>query len=287
MEETLKGSIAVQDTSDKFQLIRYFFDTVTDDTLNFQSQITDNWVENNTAIHDHIAISPITVTLRGLCGDLVYTSEQAQEDYIKELERLKTLNPQSLTLFNFGNFYKLEDTDGKLRVITSYLPEISNVTQLAQNVWDLAESAYKKAKQVANILTNKNSRALSSQMTMYSGLSTNARYSRLKEACDDLKSCWLSRKSFIVNTPFGDFENMYITSINLHQGNENFIGEIDITLKQLRFVGTITTEADKEVLSKYNAFARAKEEDYGKAQGKNSELYDKWTPNSPYVNRNK
>lgn len=271
MEETvLKGSISIQDTSDKFQLIRYFFDTVTDDTVNFQSQITDNWVEDNTAIQDHIAISPVTITMRGLCGELKYTSEQAQEDYIKQIERVKKANV-------LGNLYT------KLRTVVSYIPEVSNITQLAQNAWELGEAAINKASQIFSI---PNTNSLSSAMTSYSGLSTNARYSRLKEAGEDLKACWLNRKSFIVNTPFGDFDNMYITSINLHQGNENFIGEIMVTLKQLRFVETITTQADKDVLSKYNAFARAQEEDYGKAQGKNSELYDKWTPNAPYVNRN-
>ena len=47
VSNTPEGSIQEQ-TPSKYESenIRIFFDTVTDDSLNFQSQITDNYVEN-------------------------------------------------------------------------------------------------------------------------------------------------------------------------------------------------------------------------------------------------
>lgn len=266
-------------------LVRYlFFQTVTDDNVTFQSQITDNWVENNTAIHDHIAISPVTISMKGLIGELVYTSEQAELDYEKELAQANAINSQDVVLAQFGN-NALTDIGGKLTAISAYFPEVSNITQQAQNMWNRHEASARKANRIAKILTGQNKQTLKSKMNSYSGLSSNVRHSKLKEIGESLKDYWINRKSLTANTPFGDFENMYITSVTLHQGNENFIGEIDITLKQLRFTQTLTTSADKDVLSKYNAYAQTQEENYGKAQGRNvsyaKELSDKYFGTTP------
>lgn len=290
LQGTIESSVSTPEAALKIELnkdlARYlFFQTVTDDTINFQSQMTDNWVENNTAIHDHIAISPVTITMRGLVGELVYTSADAELDYERELAQANAVNAKDTTILQFDNYFKQTDIDGKLTAISAFIPEVSNVTQLAQNMWNRHEASARKAKRIFNTLTGQNKQTLNSKMTAYSGLSSNLRESKLKELCETLKNYWLNRKSLIANTPFGDFDNMYITSVSLHQGNENFIGEIDITLKQLRFTQTLTTEADKDVLAKYNAYARAKEENNGKAQGENSALYDWLTPGAVYANR--
>lgn len=249
-----------------------FFQTVTDDTITFQSQITDNWVENNTAIQDHITISPVTITMRGFIGELFYTSEQAQKDYESELAQANAINSKDTILLGFGQYYTQTDLDGKLTAISAYFPEVSNITQKAQNMWDLREASKRKAERISKVLTGKANNTLTAQMNSYSGLSSNLQKSKLKEITESLKDYWINRKSFIANTPFGDFDNMYIQSVSLHQGNENFIGEIEITLKQLRFAQTLTTKANEEVLSKYNAYAQAQEENYGNAQGTNKSL---------------
>ena len=233
-----KAALQIELNKDTFRYL--FFNTVTDDTINFQSNITDNWVENNNAIQDHIAISPVSITMRGLIGDLVYTSEQAYKDYERALAQANAINSEDSVLASFGDFFTLKD-DGKLTAISAYFPEVSNITQRAQNMWNMHEAASKKAQRIGNILTGQAKNNLSSKMNAYSGLNSNLQQSELKRICEEIKEYWINRKSFTVNTPFGDFENMYIVSVSLHQGNENFIGEVDITLKQLRFTQTITT----------------------------------------------
>lgn len=277
LQGTIKSSVSTPEAALKIatskDFIRYlFFQTVTDDSVNFQSQITDNWVENNTAIHDHIAISPITITMQGFIGELVYTSEQAELDYERELAQANANNSKGATLLQFGDYLTLTDLGGKLTAISAYFPEVSNATQMAQNAWNRHEASARKAERIFNILFNQNTQTLGSKMSAYSGLSSNLKESKLKEVCEVLKNYWLNRLPLVADTPFGDFENMYITSVTLHQGNENFIGQISVTLKQLRFTQTLTTEADKEVLSKYNAYARAQEQNNGKAQGENTAL---------------
>lgn len=77
----LAGGVTVSRKADKS--IRYpeqmpdprialYFDTIEEHTLNIQNQITDNYIENNTSIQDHIAHAPITISMRGLIGEVVY-----------------------------------------------------------------------------------------------------------------------------------------------------------------------------------------------------------------------
>lgn len=267
-----KSSITIQQNSNKLQLITYFFDIVSDDTINCTSNITDNWVENNTAIQDHIALSPITVSLKGLCGELVYEVEQAEIDYATELAQAEWRNSIPIEIANFGEWGSINDVDGKLSAIGSFFPQVSNITQMAQNLWNLHQISQKRASKISNLLTGKSKRGLSAQMNAYSGANTNITQKRLRQIGNDLKICWESRKPFIVNTPFGDFDNMYIQSITLHQGNELYSGDIDITLKQIRYANTLTTKADKEVLAKYTQSAQAQEQNYGTAGGEQTQL---------------
>ena len=86
--------------------------------------------------------------------------------------------------------------------------------------------------------------------------------------------------ALVVNTPFQTFENMYIQSISLKQGNQDYITDIELTLKQINFIGTQTAAADKNVLSKYNQWSRAQVENHGNVQGAlsdNTSLIKGWT----------
>lgn len=237
--------------------IRLFFDTVTDDTVSFQSQITDNYVENNTAIQDHIAISPITVTLHGLCGEKVYTAQEA----------LSTENSVLAYQDYVNRKQELAIDDNKLGALGVYFPQFSNSTAIEANIDALKEAAIQKAEVVWEKLQSRNDTNINQQFTSYSGLNTNLRESKIQNMAEYLKYSWELRKAFIVNTPFGTFENMYIQSVTLHQGNENYICDLDVTLKQLRFANVAFTKADQEVLSKYNQLAQAGEENGGQAKG--------------------
>lgn len=261
-----EGSIQEQ-TPSKYESenIRIFFDTVTDDTLNFQSQITDNYVENNTAVQDNIALAPITITMNGLCGEKVYTLSdalKAEEDVIKQYN--ETNRKRELELRN-----------QKLGAIEAYLPKFSNSTAKAQNLYHFAKAAVKKALTV--IGTYKSSYQINSQFTQYSGLSSNIKDSKIRECATYLKDAWQSRKAFIARTPFGVFNNMYIQSVTFQQGNENYKADLSITLKQIRFSDVTTTAADQKVLSQYNQLAQAEQQNNGKAKGLKSEaakIYD-------------
>lgn len=272
----------IEENSKPFQLIKYFFDVVNDDTVTYNAQITDNWIESNSAIQDHIALQPVTITMRGLCGELVYDAKQAELDYESELAQAKTRNSQYTIIWKYGDFKGIEDVDGKLVAIGKIAPPLSNITEMAQNNWELLNIQNQKASKIVDAFKNRNNKTMAQQMNNYNGLSTNARQSRLKQVGDEFKKAILGRKSFTVNTPFGTFENMYLQTVTLHQGEEDYIGDIDITLKQIRFAQTQTTKADEKTLSELNSLAQAQSDaqNNGNTQGVNrnksflADLYD-------------
>lgn len=269
---TPQGEI-IEENSKPFQLIKYFFDVVNDDTVTYNAQITDNWIESNSAIQDHIALQPVTITMRGLCGELVYDAKQAELDYKTELAQAKERNSQFTILWKYGDFKGIEDVDGKLVAIGRIAPPLSNITEMAQNNWELLNIQNQKASKIVDAFKNRNNKTMAQQMNNYNGLSTNARQSRLKQVGDEFKKAILGRKSFTVNTPFGTFENMYLQTVTLHQGEEDYIGDIDITLKQIRFAQTQTTKADEKTLSELNSLAQAQSEaqNNGNTQGINKD----------------
>ena len=48
----------------------FLFDTRGEEEANLESDITDNYIEDNTAMQDHIGLKPMTITLRGYVGEL-------------------------------------------------------------------------------------------------------------------------------------------------------------------------------------------------------------------------
>ena len=269
---TLSGAIVYEAKSEDTipNTAAYYFDIIEDHSISVQNQITDNYVENNTAIQDQISQSPITVTLRGLKGEKVFTPSEKSYEELLQKAREKT---------SFSTF-------DKLYTLEQLLPEVSNLEQLAWNAYDLVTANVNKYKGIYNVFVNNfNS---NSPINSFNGTASATEYeTKIQAAFRKLLVLRNNNSALIVETPFKTFQDMYIESLSFHQGNENYICDIEITLKQINFATVSTTAADEKVMAQYNAWARAKEENNGTAQGRtsnNSILYDKFTPGYNYAN---
>ena len=238
------------------------------------AQMTDNYVENNFAIHDHIAFQPIMVTLSGLVGDVLLTSKEATQQAQDELEQAR--ERQRLT----GRFLRWENyADSSSMVVTklgtfgALMPQISNVTQMAVNAISLAYTAANNT--LVNKWNNKNQAVLNNTPV------NNNQKTKIQEAYEALRDAFYARQPNKVYTPWATYENMYIQGIEISQDELNYIVDLSVTLKQLRFSTVEYTEANEQVRSLYNADAAAELENNGKM---NSIKYDRWTPNAPYKN---
>ena len=243
--------------------IAVYFDVIESHSVEINDNITDNWLENSTVVNDCITQSPIIITLSGVSGELVYTPS-TNKGWLSGL--YSAINDKLLA----DNNYVLTN---KLSTIPALYPPVDNITQMAKNVITTVENNVKRyQKIIENLFKSKEEL----NQTRLKGI-----YENLKSLRDSSK---VSGDGLIVETPYGTFKDMFIQSIKLTQGNVDHITDISVSLKQIRFSDVENTEADKEVLAELNATAREQEENHGKVQGKNSQMYESIGNNLPYVN---
>ena len=228
-------------------IISVYFDVMQEHSISLQNQITDNYIEDNTAIQDHIAQSPLVISLRGLSGEAVYKPPLQSLDWL-----YKETNTFIQNKFNAGN--PMANTNlltDKLTIIPALLPPVDNITQMAKNAIQYVESSVNRYKKIIEVQNFKN----------------EYREPRLRQIYNDLATLRKTNTLLIVETPYQSFGDMVIQSLTLTQGNENHITDISLTLKQIKFATTNTTKPDTSRMQWYNAVARAQEANHGKAQG--------------------
>ena len=239
VEEALKGSISLTqqkaDVSKPDNNIEVYFDVLTEHSVTLQSNVTDNYLESGTAIHDHIAHNPIIITLSGLSGELVYKPPM---NFLNKID-------SALDKIKIGNSPIVD----KLGPIPQLLPPVDNYTQTAKEAVMLAEAAVERYKKISETFKE------------VAGINET----RLEEIFEKLFTLWQENTALIVKTPYKTFYNMYIMACPLKQGNLNHVTDISITLKELNFQNIETTEADEDVLAKYTEVQRAQEANNGVA----------------------
>ena len=237
--------------TDPFEAAYYFEKNgiLQEHSISVQNQITDNYIENNTAIQDHIAQNPIMVSLSGLVGELVYKPPT---------QILNFLYKGANDLIDRKYTNERVSTD-KLLAIPQLLPPVDNVTQMAKNAVQYVEASVDRYIKVAQNFISETDKITQLEKIYAKFLAFRANNTELR-----------------VITPFKEFDNMYIQSITFRQGNENFIGDIQLTLKQTQKATTQTTKPNDKVMAIYNACQRTEEANHGKAQGKSlgAAIYD-------------
>lgn len=247
-KKPLEGTIVKTASDSISHEAAFYFDVISEHSISIENNITDNYLENNTAVQDVIAHAPITITLSGLIGELVYVPSTNNKRFLNEL----------YTYLNRDNYYSTTDqtifrnytTTDKLSALAQLYPPVDNLTQLAKNAVVYVEDSIERYKKIyENFIRNINDAT------------------RLQDVYKKLMLLRENNTEMIVLTPFGQFNNMYIQSINFTQANENHVADISITFKELKFASIELTEADQEVLSKYNQATQAQIENNGKADG--------------------
>jgi len=265
--------------------VNYYFDVISEHSIELINQITDNYVENNTAIQDHIAQNPLIITVSGLSGEKVFRYDPSVANQLlaeARIEAAKRGNDYNLNNLPYQNFWELVGLGSqakdlnKLSVISELYPPLSNYMQVALNAAELVDTSVSKYSNIYQSIFNKENGTDNNIFT--DGI---VKETRLKEIYNNLSQLKSNNTELIVSTPYGIFPNMYIQSVRLRQGNELYTTDIEMTLKQLRFSNVTTTAADKNVMAKLNQYARANIENNGTAQGKKQSLaYKKYYGNS-------
>lgn len=227
------------------------------------AQITDNYIENNTALQDHIAFSPITVTLSGLVSESVLTSSAAELQTQEQLLTARAFQNQILW-GDRGEWWEgitnpSSPLGNKLSTLSILTPASSNITQLAKNA---VSQVYTSARRYIGAFAGFFNRNTASLPISNRG---NIENQKLQYAYDVLQSTFYNRKACIIHTPWKSFQDMYIQSIEITQDDVNHIMDVSVTFKQLKFASVQYGKVNEQVRASYNAAAAADLENNGKA----------------------
>lgn len=188
----------------------FIFDLKEDYRLNLNCDITDHYVENNSAKQDHIALKPIIIEVSGQIAEknlLTPYDEEENTDKVK-----KALN----TVDSYYN---------RMGSLSFFAPNIVNQSKQILNTANLAYNTYK---------------TFSGFMKKLGGDKPQTRQFKIVNM---FLNYWNSRTSFSIVTPFGVFDNMYILDFSSNQPkNTKYVTEIKIKFKQIQEAYTINKE---------------------------------------------
>lgn len=178
----------------------FVFDYEGEQSLQFKSDITDHYIEDNTSIQDHIALPPERITTHGFIGEL--------NDITPKL--LQPLKTAAL----------------KLTTLVAYAPAVSETADIA---FQEAQYAYQLAINAANA-------AVSAWTSIAGGGGGKPVQSKQQVALTTLYQYWAKRSLFTVQTPWAIFTNMAIESCRAVQDEStDQVSEFELTFKQMRF----------------------------------------------------
>ncbi len=202
----------------------FTFDVEGESTVNIQTEITDHYIEDNSAIQDHIAVKPKKITLKNYVGELVY-----------RLDGDTNTPAQKLTQ--------------KLTVLNSYLPVLAAGAKQANNIFQAAkkaQSVFSTTKGLTDFVSNNFASAQSGTVNIWNLIkNVTPPTSRQQQAYMFFKALAEQKVLVSVQTPFEFMSNMAIESIVGIQGEESrYISNFAITLKEIRTVSTLDVPFD-------------------------------------------
>ena len=202
----------------------YLIDIVDEDTVELESDITDHYIEDNTAVQDQIALRPETITVRGQVAEVV-------------LYDPKFAPVQRPTVEKKGQ-YEQQLIQTGVSVLATRLPLIGALVPQLTSYWAQKQQA---------VDTN----FLITQQQIADSNSLFGEYNKKvpplpKDQTNQSRifgyfyQLWKGRQYFSVETPWGFFNSMVIQSLSIRQGAATrYASEITITFKKLRFTQSV------------------------------------------------
>ena len=231
--------------------IGILFTYIEDESSTIEAAITDNYVETNHSVQDHIAIKPKMYRLRGCVGEVVY---KGSNEWIRWIGEKINSNPI------------LSKTLNAMKPIKAISGVVSNATESAIAIVNQLESSYNRyRKMIENSFFNRQS-IISGKMQE----SVVADLNRILEL-----RIPVNLKGLMFEKTLTDGDNYerkyYLQSVSAHQGNNAFITDIEVTIKEFRVATTQVTKVDKTIAGQQNnsAIAKSQEVNTGNKAGQN------------------
>lgn len=217
------------------------------EAVRFESEITDHYTDTNSALQDHIANKPITITCTGLVGDYFYS--------VNQIEDFLALIVPTITL------------------VKEFIPQIRSITQKEKINTSSLESVTQKQEDGSYIVKSgigkDRYKYTFNSMDLFSLFQSLYKLkSAQTRAFLFFESLWKARATFSVETTWKRYDNMAVLSLEPKRDRNADITEFSITFKQLAF-----TESKSETIEEYsNRVAQQKAQTVNKGVEKGEEI---------------
>lgn len=196
-------------------------------TVDLESDITDHYVEDNTAVQDQIALKPEIVNTDGFIGEL------------------NDVPPAFLA--------PVQAAAQKLTTVVAYKPQLTTTALIAysealflyQTAANAVNSALSTVSSIGNAITGNGGQAVIGA----NGLAQGSAQNRQQTAFQQFYVYWKNRTLFNVQTPWAVFQNMAILKLKAIQDAEtNVISDFHVTFKMIRVASTLTLSSSTSFL---------------------------------------
>lgn len=227
----------------------FLFDIEGDTEIELTADITDHYVEDNTAVQDHIALKPIKIVLKGYMGELIYEDKLVDNPiYSTMIKKLSRVN----------------------QLIPAFMPGVKNIREKIST--NLA---------LSNLITEK----LNQGFNLWEQIkNANPASTRQAQAYLFFENLWKTKSLVSVTTPFRVYEQMVIESIRPIQKEETkYSSDFAITLKEFRGTEVKFVEFNwKKYQDRYRQQIEP-QKDKGKTQGEDPPLQSLWASGADYI----
>lgn len=256
--------------------------------VQFENEITDHYIETGSAIQDHIAQRPITITLTGLVGDYFYSVNQI-EDMLAQVVPTITLVRDFVPEFtnitkqvkNAKYAYEASQNTSITDAVRYNVNGTGSTSAISQAINDnIAGAATPSAiSQAVNNYQPKIKRFINAITNNVSGEDLFALFQslyKLKSAQTRaflfFEGLWKRRIAFTVETTWKRYNNMLVEKITPMRDNNADITEFSITLKQVKYAETQTIKQGESA----NRVEQQKSDivDKGLEKGENIKLFE-------------
>lgn len=194
----------------------FLFNYEGEQSAQLESDITDHYIEDNTALQDQISLKPIIINTHGFIGEL------------------NDIAPPALA--------PVKAIAQKLTIISAYTPVLSTSALIAYNtafqLYQVGQNAVNSAVAAWSSINGTGGESVISGNSNFP-IATEPNQTKQQQAFQQLFGYWNARTLFTIQTPWAVFQNMAIKSMRPVQSAEDmYITDFEMSFKQIRIAQT-------------------------------------------------
>jgi hypothetical protein len=198
----------------------FLFNYEGEQSVVLDSDITDHYIEDNTAIQDQIALKPVTITTQGFVSEL--------NNVVPAI--LQPLQLIANTLTTVGAY-----APGLSVTAVEDYNEAFQLYQVAQNAKTAGVSAW------SSVTGGQGTTVINGQESAFSPLNRLSNQNKQQTAFQLFYGYWINRTLFTVQTPWAIFQNMAIKTLRpVQSADSNTYTTFECTFKQIRTASSST-----------------------------------------------